>query len=78
MDELINLIGRHIEQPRSIQPDDLLADLGIVQPAHLITLQCDIEDTLIGYELAARSVKESMTVAELARAIARAREGRAA
>jgi hypothetical protein len=77
-EDLIAIISRHIEQPRKIEPGDLLVDLGIIQPVHLLTLQCDIEDTLIGHELPGRTVKDSMTVAELAQTIARAREGRPA
>jgi hypothetical protein len=65
MDTITRIIARHIEQPREIASGMLLSDLGIICEAHLLSLQCDIEEQIVGAELPHQAVKADMTVADL-------------
>lgn len=65
MEKITEILARHIEHPREITADHTLADLGIYCPAHLMSLQCDLEEQIVGDELPHEAVKADMTVADI-------------
>lgn len=69
------IVNRHLEVPRAITADDTLGDLGIVCEVHLLSVQCEIEECLIGAELPHGAVRADMTLADLV-ALAEAHRGR--
>lgn len=71
------IVNRHLEMKRTITADDTLADLGIICEAHLISIQCDVEEQLIGDELPHGAVRADMTLADLV-ALVESTLGRAA
>lgn len=64
------IIAGWLETPREIGPDDTMADLGLTCEAVLASIQCEIEEEVLGHEFACPIVvHQDATVADLVDAV---------
>jgi len=72
------IVNRHLEIKRVITADDTLGDLGIVCEAHLLSVQCDVEEEILHAELPHGAVRADMTLRDLVGVVEAHREKAAA